>query len=85
MSKAIPSPDSPKEKPKHEDEYHVKSAMDDLLRAEEHKQDPLLMAAIAKHAGKKAKAINSIAGLRKKAHEASKKKGKIFDQEEGND
>ncbi len=77
MSKSDVMASPAKEKPKHEDEYHVKSAMDDLMRAEEHKADPKMMAAISKHAHKKAKAINSIAGLRKHAHDVSKKKGKL--------
>lgn len=55
---------SPEPTPDHLDEYKVRSAMDDMMRAEEHKQNPKMMVAIQKHVKKKAKAINSLAALK---------------------
>lgn len=46
------------------DEYDLKCAADTLLKAEEIKADPKMMAALKPYLEKKAKAIKSIADLR---------------------
>ncbi len=68
-SKAIAAPPMPamaEEKPDHLDEYKVRNAADDMMRAGEHMQNPKMMAAVQKHLKKKSKAISSIAMLKKK-------------------
>ncbi len=45
-------------------DYDAENAFDTLMRAEEHKQDADLMKRVHKHAKKKKKAINSLAGLK---------------------
>jgi hypothetical protein len=69
---ATPEP-SPKKKEGFE-EYEIKGALDDLMRAEEHKANPKLMAAVHKHAHKKKKALSSISELRQKRQEMSEEK-----------
>lgn len=64
MSKGLTSPSAYKPKPPHEDEYEVRSAMENMAKAEEHKRDPKMMAAVQKMAKKKAKDFHSIAQLR---------------------
>lgn len=46
------------------DEWKVKGAADDLMRAEEHRQNPKLMKHVVKHLKKKRDAISSLAELR---------------------
>ena len=45
-------------------DYEAKDAMDTLMRAEEHKQNPDLMKRVHKHVQRKKKAIRSIQDLR---------------------
>lgn len=40
------------------EDWEVESACNDILRAEEHKQKPELMALVKKHLSKKSKAMN---------------------------
>lgn len=54
------------------EKYEIEDAVRTLIRAEEIKQDPKLMAACTSHLEKQKKAINSISGLRKKAAELDK-------------
>lgn len=65
MKQAI-SPESLKEDEdaKEPDEYQVKNAADDIMRAEEHKQNKKLMKHVHKHLATKAKAIQSVQDLR---------------------
>lgn len=51
------------------DEFNVQSALDTLIKAKEIEEDSKLMSLVQDLAGKKGKAISSIAGLRKKANE----------------
>lgn len=55
------------------EEHEIECAVNDLLRAEEIRQDPALMKKVLERAEKKRKAITSITGLRKKAAEVSKR------------
>jgi len=47
-------------------DYEVDAAMEDMLRAQMHRQKPKLMDAVMKKLGKKKEAINSIVGLKAK-------------------
>ena len=49
-------------KPQHD--HEAESAFNDMMRAEEHKANPDMMARVMKHAKKKKKAINSLADLK---------------------
>ncbi len=54
-------------------EYDIDCAVDTLIKAEEIKKDPELMAKVLAKVKSKGEAIKSIAGLRKKAEEMSEK------------
>ena len=51
------------------EKYEIEGACDTLLRAEEIKQNPKLMAEVLKQMGKKKKAYDSIASLKAKRDE----------------
>lgn len=61
------------EEEKEYEEHEIDCAVNDLLRAEEIRQDPALMKKVLERAEKKKQAITSIMGLRKKAAEVSKR------------
>ncbi len=54
------------------EKYEIEDAVRTLIRAEEIKQDAKLMAACSGHLEKQKKAIDSVAGLKKKAAELDK-------------
>lgn len=45
---------------KDEKDYEAESAMDSIMRAEEHKADPDMMKRVKKHAGRKVKALKGL-------------------------
>lgn len=66
----IAEPGDPKDLKRDEpDDYEVEGAMNDLLRAEEHKKKPKLMAKVHAKLGKKKQAITSIQGLKDRKQE----------------
>lgn len=86
MSKPFPPAVAAPEKKKKFEQYEIESATSDILRAEEHKQNPELMKHVVKHAAKKHKAMKSIVELRqtktKLDAQANKAKGAQYDEED---
>jgi hypothetical protein len=61
-SKTMPAIEAaePKKDSENQKDYEAEGAMDTIMRAEEHKADPAMMARVKKHAGRKLKAMKGL-------------------------
>lgn len=89
MDMAYPATAAESHKDGSPDDYEAKNALDDIMRAEEHKQKPDLMKRVHAHAGRKQKALQGIRSVKdlratydRKFGSGRKDKSKVMDDDE---